>query len=207
MYDNIKKTQDLEEDRLDSVTTFIGCREKQLSMPSEECNRALMATVHTSFSVDLPAIDGSGSYDKHLDAMSRLGKLEEMIRGKLAKKFGSNVVLGYHIVGGRESIALNRAGVALVELSLVGRDNQGKSLTAHTALTKWTFAANSHQVTAMQWTTVADNIEDLPPPPNEGLKLQKHYPSVVSLDPNIGGPEEHTRGVSPRAEERPGISF
>lgn len=206
MYDELKKAQDLFEDRIDTVTTFIGCREKELSIPSEECRRRLATTMNSSFSLDIASVTGSGMIDKTLDAMSKMDKFEEAVRAKLAKKFSPTCILGYHIVGGRDSIALSKTGVAVVELSIVGKDGHGNCYPALTALTKWTFAADSHKLASMQWTTVADHIEDASPS-HEGLKLQKHYPSVVSLDPHIAGSEEPTRGVGTRAEEGPGMSF
>lgn len=207
-YDELKKVTDLDEARIDAVGTFIACREKLLcaSPSSDDYRKSLSNTLQdvSTFTFDVQG-------PQHGDVMIRMDMFENVMRCKVVKKFGKDAVsnLGYRVVGGDDAIAVGKLGIAIVELSVVTKDNRGNDITIMTALIRWKFALNSDKLTSMRWTTILDTLEQVPLgdlKSNESVKdllgLQTCYPSVVSLD-HSGNVEQQPRSPG----EGPGMNI
>lgn len=209
LFDELKSSVDLAAARIETVKTFIACREKLLcaSPSADEYRKLLVDTVcdTSSFTFD---VNGP----QHADAMIRMELFEDILRSKVIQKFGKDAVshLGYRVVGGPGSIAVGNTGVSLVELSVVlSQDDQGSDQTVMSALLRWTFESESDKLVSMQWTTIQDalqhvHLEDLTSKDSakDLLGLQTCYPSVVSLDHGGNSEPQHR---SP--EEGPGMNI
>lgn len=208
LFDELKTSVDLALARVETVKTFIACREKLLCVaPSADEYRTLLADTMCDTSTFTFDVNGP----QHTDAMIRMEMFEDILRSKVIVKFGKDSVfsLGYRVVGGPGTIAVGSAGVALVELSVIAQDDQGTTHVVMSALTRWSFASQSDKLTAMQWTTIHDALQHVHPEEltskdsaKDLLGLQTCYPSVVSLD--HGGNNEHQHR-SP--DEGPGMNI
>lgn len=215
MYDDLKVAADLDEARVDAVMSFIDCREELLCSSSTN-HEALDSTLYdrTSFTFD---VQGPVVASASVDAMTRMETMEEVIRCKVANHYGKAAVikLGYSVVGGRESIAVSKAGVAMVELAVVVKNSPSAAPTSiMSAMIRWKFAPKSAKLMGMQWTTIVDTLAHVhPTDSSELLGSQTCYPSVVSLDHGVlsSTAAEHVVDKSPRAsphqEEGPGMNI
>eukprot|EP00545_Synedropsis_sp_CCMP1620_P007154 CAMPEP_0119029908 /NCGR_PEP_ID=MMETSP1176-20130426/40762_1 /TAXON_ID=265551 /ORGANISM="Synedropsis recta cf, Strain CCMP1620" /LENGTH=431 /DNA_ID=CAMNT_0006986269 /DNA_START=1126 /DNA_END=2421 /DNA_ORIENTATION=- len=212
MYDDLKSAADLDDARVDAVFSFIDSREKLLccsattsSTRDELVRKALDKTLHnrSTFTLDgvqqgpVPPMSSASAAEQNVDdAMTKMSKLEEVIRCKVARQFGKNAVskLGYSVVGGRDTIAVTKSGVAMIELSVVirNKDNNNAYRNGSTiimsAMIRWNFASQSEKLMGMQWTTISDTLASSNTNNNNKsshddlfLGSQTCYPSVVSL--------------------------
>jgi hypothetical protein len=216
LFDDLRALVELEEARISTVRAFINCRNKLLTAScsrreNDDCRTALDNAVHDTSSF---TFDGHGP--QHADAMIRMDMLEDTIRFQVIKAFGEDAAenLEYRLVGGTDAIAVTRAGVVVVELSIVLKgkpDHDGNDVSIMTALIRWTFASKSDKLTGMQWSTISDSFSQNVPAFNNDLKsvesakdllgMQTCYPSVVSLDRGGGGMDPH-----PQHQQLPPLS-
>jgi hypothetical protein len=218
MYDDLKIAADLDEARVDAVMSFIDCRQKLLCSSSTTHHEALDSTFYdrSSFTFDVQGpvqLVARAS----VDAMTRMETMEEVIRCKVANHFGKEAAskLGYSVVGGGDSIAFNKAGVAMVELAVVVNNDtppqHDASSTIMSAMIRWKFAPDSAKLMGMQWTTTVDKLAHVrPTDSSELLGSQTCYPSVVSLDHGGLSPTAETvdkSSSSPPQEEGPGMNI
>lgn len=216
LYDDLKARVDLEDARINAVRTFIVCRNKLLAAScsrreSDDCRVALDNAV-----LDTSSFTFDGNGPQHADAMIRMDMLEDTIRFKVLKTFGEDAAgnLEYRLVGGTNSIAVTRAGVAVVELSIVIKgkpDHVDNDVSIMSAMIRWTFASKSDKLTGMEWSTITDSFSQKVPAFNDTLKsvesakdllgMQTCYPSVVSLDRGGVGMDPH-----PQQQQLPPLS-
>jgi hypothetical protein len=218
MYDDLKIAADLDEARVDAVMSFVDCREKLLCSSTTTGTEALNSTLYdrSSFTFD---VQGPLVAPAPADAMTRMKTMEEVIRCKVANHFGKDAdsKLGYSVVGGRDSIAINKAGVAMVELAVVVKNNSTQradaSTTIMSAMIRWKFAPNAAKLMGMQWTTMIDTLAHVHPTDRSKLLgSQTCYPSVVSLDHGALSPSaveqvDKSPRSSPHTEEGPGMNI
>jgi hypothetical protein len=188
LYDNIKAHVDLDEARINTVRTFIACRNKHLrsaaAVPQQQerdhhgCRKELdddtAIVVDTTLSSSFTFDGIHGPQHRADDAMMiRMDMLEDSIRCKTLKTFGEDAVgnLEYRLVGGTNAIAVTRSGVVMVELSVVIKgnskqqhnhqdddDNKNDDVSIVSALVRWMFAPQSDKFTGMQWSTISDAL-------------------------------------------------
>lgn len=144
------------------------------------------------------------------DCVSKLMSWDRAVVNKITQTYGVGAenLLVYQLVGGTDGIAISNNGIAHAKVNLTMHFNDHNEVLVLSGFLTTSFGANNdHRLASVEWTTVRDHCQGLPPtrggaastaslpatslarghPSNMLLQSQSVYPSVVSLDHPLGG--------------------
>ena len=172
--------------------------------------------------------------------ISKMMAWDKDLASKIAQTYGDSAekLLVYELVGGTDDIAITNNGVAHAKVNVLIQFNDGTKQLLLSGFLTASFENNAHRLASVEWTIIQDHCQRLAPRPSTPtreltsatstartsapsdqysvlLTKQSVYPSVVSLDPQVGGgsqegtPARSTTAKSSRSSTptREGLSF
>lgn len=179
--DKLEQQLRLDQARRQTVVDFLGVRQQMVRQLGRSPTSAPLpegGITHIVDDLDAFVFHDENGDTQEIRGLQGMGRFDEKLISRTEDRFGSEATSLLTYTKSLKSVALgldDRASID-VELTIQGHTN----LSLLTANLQVTFSPGSSKICSVEWRTIRDQLDEVPV---DQLKVQRSYPSVVSLDP------------------------